>query len=156
MGIEYDGSGFCGWQTQTAGCAVQDRLETACSSIAGVPVNTICAGRTDSGVHALGQIVHFDCDVERPPSAWVRGVNALLPPSIAVTWAQQVSSEFHARFSARARIYRYVLLNDAVRPAADHGRVGWFHAPLDVENMRTAAAQLVGEHDQKEGEKQGE
>lgn len=147
LGIEYDGSGFCGWQTQTAGCAVQDRLETACSSIAGVPVNTICAGRTDSGVHALGQIVHFDCDVERPPSAWVRGVNALLPPSIAVTWAQPVSSDFHARFSARARVYRYVLLNDAVRPASDHGRVGWFHAPLDVENMRAAAAQLVGEHD---------
>ncbi len=147
LGIEYDGSGFCGWQTQTAGCAVQDRLETACSSIAGVPVNTICAGRTDSGVHALGQIVHFDCDVDRPSSAWVRGVNALLPPSIAVTWAQPVSSEFHARFSARARVYRYVLLNDAVRPAADHGRVGWFHAPLNVGCMRTAAAQLVGEHD---------
>lgn len=147
LGIEYDGSAFCGWQTQTAGCAVQDRLETACSSIAGVPVNTICAGRTDSGVHALGQIIHFDCDVERPASAWVRGVNALLPPSIAVIWAQPVSSEFHARFSARARVYRYVLLNEAVRPAADHGRVGWFHAPLDVDSMRAAAAQLVGEHD---------
>ena len=147
LGIEYDGSGFCGWQTQTAGCAVQDRLEAACSSIAGVAVNTICAGRTDSGVHALGQIVHFDCDVERPSSAWVRGVNALLPPSIAVTWAHPVSSEFHARFSARARVYQYVLLNDVVRPAADQGRVGWFHAPLDIGSMRAAAAQLVGEHD---------
>ena len=141
LGIEYDGSGFCGWQTQTAGCAVQDRLETACSSIAGVPVSTICAGRTDSGVHALGQVVHFDCDVDRPSSAWVRGVNALLPPSIAVTWAQPVSDEFHARFSARARVYRYVLLNDAVRPAADSGRAGWFHVPLDVTDMRAAAAE---------------
>lgn len=147
LGIEYDGSGFCGWQTQPAGCGVQDRLEAACASIAGVPVSTICAGRTDAGVHALGQVVHFDCAVERPLSAWVRGVNALLPPAMAVTWAQPVSDEFNARFSARARAYRYVLLNDAVRPAADQGRVGWFHAPLDVERMRAAAAHLVGEHD---------
>ena len=147
LGIEYDGSGFCGWQTQPGGCAVQDRLEAACASIAGVPVSTICAGRTDAGVHALGQVVHFDCDVERPLSAWVRGVNALLPPAMAVTWAQSVDEEFHARFSATARAYRYVLLNDAVRPAADHGRVGWFHAPLDLERMRAAAATLVGEHD---------
>jgi tRNA pseudouridine38-40 synthase len=147
LGIEYDGSGFCGWQTQPAGCAVQDRLEAACASIAGVPVNTICAGRTDAGVHALGQVVHFDCAVERPLSAWVRGVNALLPPSMAVIWAQPVSDEFHARFSARARAYRYVLLNDAVRPAADQGKVGWYHSPLNVAQMRAAAAHLLGEHD---------
>jgi tRNA pseudouridine38-40 synthase len=147
LGIEYDGSGFCGWQTQPAGCAVQDRLEAACSSIAGVPVSTICAGRTDAGVHALGQVVHFDCDIERPLSAWVRGVNAMLPPAMAVTWAQPVSNEFHARFSATSRAYRYVLLNDAVRPAADHGRVGWFHAPLDLVRMRTAVTNLIGEHD---------
>lgn len=147
LGIEYDGSGFCGWQTQPAGCAVQDRLEAACSSIAGVPVSTICAGRTDAGVHALGQVVHFDCDAERPSSAWVRGVNALLPSSMAVTWAQKVADDFHARFSARMRAYRYVLLNDAVRPAADQGRVGWFHSPLDVDSMRMAAVNLLGEHD---------
>lgn len=147
LGIEYDGSGFCGWQTQPAGCAVQDRLELACAGIAGLPVKTVCAGRTDAGVHALGQVVHFDCEVERPLSAWVRGVNALLPPAMAVTWAQPVADDFHARFSARARAYRYVLLNDAVRPAADHGRVGWFHLPLDVAVMRAAAACLVGEHD---------
>lgn len=147
MGIEYDGSGFCGWQTQTAGCAVQDRLEAACASIAGVPVSTICAGRTDAGVHALGQVVHFDCAVERPLTAWVRGVNALLPPAVAVTWAQPVGDDFHARFSARARAYRYVLLNDAVRPASDQGKVGWFHAPLDLARMRAAAAHLLGEHD---------
>jgi len=147
LGIEYDGSGFCGWQTQSAGCAVQDRLEAACSSIAGVPVSTICAGRTDAGVHALGQVVHFDCNVERPLSAWVRGVNALLPPAMAVTWAHPVGDDFHARFGALARVYRYVLLNHAVRPAADHGRVGWFHAPLDVARMRAAAVCLTGEHD---------
>ena len=147
LGIEYDGSGFCGWQTQAAGCAVQDRLEAACSQIAGMPVATVCAGRTDAGVHALGQVVHFDCDIERPLSAWVRGVNALLPPALAVTWAHPVSADFHARFSAQARIYRYVLLNSAVRPAADHGRVGWFHAPLDLVQMRMAAALLTGKHD---------
>ncbi len=147
LGIEYDGSGFCGWQTQPGGCAVQDRLELACAAIAGLPVKTVCAGRTDAGVHALGQVVHFECAVERPVSAWVRGVNALLPPAMAVTWAQPVDDAFHARFSARARVYRYVLLNSPVRPAADHGRVGWFHQTLDVERMREAAALLVGEHD---------
>lgn len=147
LGIEYDGRGFCGWQTQVAGCAVQDRLEAACSAIAGVPVSTICAGRTDAGVHALGQVVHFDCDVERPSSAWVRGVNALLPPEMAVTWVRRVDQDFHARFAARSRSYRYVLLNDAVRPAADHGRVGWYHAPLDMALMRAAAETVLGEHD---------
>lgn len=147
LGIEYDGSGFCGWQTQPGGCAVQDRLEQACAGIAGVPVKTVCAGRTDAGVHALGQVVHFDCTVDRPLTAWVRGVNALLPSSMAVTWAHPVSDDFHARFSAQARCYRYVLLNGPVRPAADHGRVGWFHLPLDVARMRAAAACLVGEHD---------
>lgn len=147
LGVEYNGSGFCGWQTQPAGCAVQDRLEAACSTIAGAPVSTICAGRTDAGVHALGQVVHFNCDVERPLSAWVRGVNALLPPAMAVTWAHPVHDDFHARFSAHSRIYRYVLLNHAVRPGADHGRVGWFHAPLNIAQMRAAAARLVGKHD---------
>lgn len=147
LGIEYDGGGFCGWQTQPGGCAVQDRLEQACAGIAGVPVKTVCAGRTDAGVHALDQVVHFDCAVDRPVSAWVRGVNALLPPGLAVTWAQPVAADFHARFSALSRTYRYVLLNSPVRPAADHGRVGWFHMPLDLERMREAAAGLVGEHD---------
>ncbi|MBM3344180.1 MAG: tRNA pseudouridine(38-40) synthase TruA [Betaproteobacteria bacterium] len=147
LGIEYNGSGFCGWQTQPAGCAVQDHLERAAAQIAGVPVATICAGRTDAGVHALAQVVHFDCDIERPASAWVRGVNALVPPALAVTWARVVADEFHARFAARARHYRYVLLNHAVRPAADYARVGWYHAPLDLEAMRAAAACLLGEHD---------
>ena len=147
LGIEYEGSGFCGWQTQSDGCAVQNRLEAALARIAGVPVATICAGRTDAGVHALAQVVHFDCAVERPESAWVRGVNALLPPAMAVTWATPVADTFNARFSATARHYRYVLLNHAVRPAADHARVGWFHVPLDVAQMRTAVQSLLGEHD---------
>ena len=147
LGVEYDGSGFCGWQTQLDGCAVQDRLQAALTQIAGTPVATICAGRTDAGVHALAQVVHFDCAVERPDSAWVRGVNALMPPALAVTWAQRVPQAFSARFSATARRYRYVLLSHPVRPAADHGRVGWFHAPLDVQRMRAAAVCLLGQHD---------
>jgi len=147
LGIEYDGSAFCGWQTQPAACAVQDRLEAALAQIAGHPVSTICAGRTDAGVHALAQVVHFDTEAARPPSAWVRGANALLPAALAVTWAREVSGEFHARYSAISRCYRYVLLNHPVRPAAVHGRVGWFHAPLSLEAMRRAAHLLVGEHD---------
>jgi len=147
LGVEYDGSRFCGWQTQPEGCAVQDALERALREIAGVPVVTTCAGRTDAGVHALGQVVHFDTDAQRPASAWVRGTNALLPPPLAVTWACDVDEEFHARYSALTRSYRYILLNDAVRPAAGHARVGWFHLPLDLEKMREAARLLVGEHD---------
>jgi tRNA pseudouridine38-40 synthase len=147
LGIEYDGSAFCGWQTQAAGCAVQDRLEVALARVAGAAVATVCAGRTDAGVHALGQVVHFDTAVARPYSAWVRGVNALLPAALAVTWARPVGDEFHARYSARERSYRYVLLNRAVRPASDQGRVGWFHVPLDVERMKSAAQALTGEHD---------
>lgn len=147
LGIEYEGSGFCGWQTQPSGCAVQDRLEAALGQIAGVPVATICAGRTDAGVHALAQVVHFDCDVARPDSAWVRGTNALLPTGLAVVWAKPVAEKFNARFSATARHYRYLLLNHAVRPAADHGRVGWFHGALDLDAMRAAASHLLGEHD---------
>lgn len=147
LGIEYDGSAFCGWQTQPSGCGIQDHLEAALAHIAGARVATVCAGRTDAGVHALEQVVHFDTAARRPTSAWVRGVNASLPAALAVLWAHDVNGEFHARYSALERCYRYVLLNRAVRPAAGHGRVGWFHLPLDVERMREAAAALVGEHD---------
>ena len=147
LGIEYDGSAFRGWQTQSGGCAAQDHLETALGRIAGTRVETICGGRTDAGVHALGQVVHFDTTVERPLNAWVRGANAFLPPALAVTWAHPVGAGFHARYSARSRSYRYLLLNRAVRPAADQHRVGWFHAPLDVDRMREAARHLIGEHD---------
>ncbi len=147
LGLEYDGRAFCGWQTQPSGCAVQDHVERALAGIAGTPVATICAGRTDAGVHALAQVVHFDTDVERPDTAWVRGGNALLPPAVAITWARAVHGDFHARYSALRRSYRYVLLNRSVRPAADAGRVGWFHLSLDEGRMQVAASALIGEHD---------
>ncbi len=147
LGIEYDGSRFLGWQTQPGGGAVQDALEPALSGIASESVSVTCAGRTDRGVHAREQVVHFDTQASRPESAWVRGANALLPGSVAVMWAREVSPEFHARYAARARTYRYVLLNRPVRPALAARYAGWFHAPLDVAAMRDAAARLVGEHD---------
>lgn len=147
LGVEYDGAGFSGWQSQAHGNTVQDVLERALAAIAGQAVRTTCAGRTDTGVHALAQVVHFDSDVLRPATAWVRGVNAHLPPQVAVRWATAVGAEFHARFSACARSYRYLLLNRPVRPAVLHGRVGWYHRPLDVAAMRLAAASLIGEHD---------
>lgn len=147
LGIEYDGSSFSGWQSQTHGNTVQDALERALGQIAAQRTQVICAGRTDAGVHALGQVVHFDTEVERPLNAWVRGTNAFLPASVAVTWAQPVADEFHARFSARSRSYRYILLDRPVRSAVDHGRVGWFHHRLDVAAMAEAAQLLLGEHD---------
>lgn len=147
MGLEYDGSRFCGWQTQPQGCAVQDALERALAQVAASPVTTVCAGRTDAGVHALDQVVHFDTAMERVETAWVRGVNAFLPPACAVKWSHRVADDFHARYSALSRCYRYVLLNHPVRPAADASRVGWFHLPLDLANMQHAARLIVGEHD---------
>jgi tRNA pseudouridine38-40 synthase len=126
---------------------VQDALDSAVSSIAGHPVSTTAAGRTDRGVHARLQVAHFDTVAQRPESAWVRGVNALLPDAVAVLWSREVPDDFHARFSAIARTYRYELLNRPVRAALSAHYVGWFHLPLDVDNMRAAAALLVGEHD---------
>ncbi|MGE5793387.1 MAG: tRNA pseudouridine(38-40) synthase TruA [Bacteroidota bacterium] len=147
LGISYDGGPFAGWQSQPAGNTVQDRLEAALTAIAARPVRLTAAGRTDAGVHATGQVAHFDVDVARPGSAWVRGTNANLPAAIAVQWAAEVDGEFHARYSAASRTYVYVLYNHAVRPAVLAGKVGWFHLPLDVERMRRAAQALVGEHD---------
>ena len=147
LGLEYDGSRFCGWQTQADACAVQDVLQVALSQIAGESLTVASAGRTDAGVHALAQVVHFDTQVQRPESAWVRGVNALLPTSVAVRWARQVTPDFHARFSAQARSYRYLLLNRPTRPGLATSRVGWFHAPLDLESMKQGARLLIGEHD---------
>ncbi len=147
LGIEYDGSRFLGWQTQSGGGAVQDALEPALSTIAGSEILVTCAGRTDRGVHARGQVVHFDTVAERPPSAWVRGVNALLPESVAVLWSAEVPEDFHARYSARSRTYRYVLVNRPVRPALEARHAGWFHAPLDVAAMRSGARHFIGEHD---------
>ncbi len=152
LGLEYDGAPYFGWQSQPDGNTVQDTLQHALSEIAGRQscadaIAVTAAGRTDTGVHAVEQVVHFDTHAERPLSAWVRGVNALLPDSIAVRWAHPVPDEFHARFSAHGRSYRYLLLNRAVRPAIDAGRTGWFHAPLDVDVMQVAAQCLLGEHD---------
>jgi tRNA pseudouridine38-40 synthase len=147
LGIEYDGSGFLGWQTQPGGGTVQDALEPALADIAGGPVSVTAAGRTDRGVHARLQVVHFDTAAIRPASAWVRGVNARLPDSVAVLWSREVDGQFHARYSALSRTYRYELLNRSVRPALEAGRVGWFHLPLEIESMRQAARLLEGEHD---------
>ena len=147
LGIEYDGSRFLGWQTQPRGGTGQDALEAALSGIADAPVAVTCAGRTDRGVHARAQVVHFDTDAQRPDSAWVRGVNAMLPEAMAVLWSRRVAPEFHARYCARSRSYRYVLLNRPVRPALVARYAGWHHAPLEVAAMREAAAQLLGEHD---------
>lgn len=147
LGLEYDGSSFCGWQSQSQNCGVQDALERAIGAIAGETVRVAAAGRTDAGVHALNQVVHFDTWAQRPESAWIRGVNAHLPDGVAINWAQLVSNEFHARFSATARSYDYLLLNRSSRPGMLHGKVGWFHAPLDLEAMRAAAGHLLGEHD---------
>ena len=147
LALEYDGSRFLGWQTQPGGGTVQDALQAALATIAGEPVVVTCAGRTDRGVHALEQVVHFDVAAPRPESAWVRGVNALLPESVAVQWSREVPAEFHARYAARARTYRYVLVNRAVRPVLAARHAGWFHLPLDVAAMRAAARHLRGEHD---------
>jgi tRNA pseudouridine38-40 synthase len=126
---------------------VQDALEPALAAIAGRQITTTAAGRTDRGVHARSQVVHFDTDARRPSSAWVRGVNALLPESVAVLWSHEIADDFHARYSALARTYRYELLNRPVRAALRARHVGWFHLPLEVTKMRDAAAMLVGEHD---------
>jgi tRNA pseudouridine38-40 synthase len=147
LGIEYDGRCFCGWQSQPGGCAVQDALESSLAQICGRFVRVAAAGRTDSGVHASMQVVHFDAPVQRPLEAWVRGVNSKLSPAAAVLWAQPVAPQFHARFSATGRGYTYLLLNRASRPGLAAGRVGWFHRALDVGRMQEASRLLLGVHD---------
>lgn len=145
--LEYDGSGFHGWQSQPSGRTVQDAVEVALSTIAASTIRVVAAGRTDTGVHALYQVLHFDTEAQRPTSAWVRGANALLPDGIAILWASQVPHEFHARYCAVERCYLYILLNHPVRPGLGSGNIGWFHEPLDLESMRSAAQMLVGAHD---------
>lgn len=147
LGVEYDGRAFCGFQSQPSRCGVQDALAQAIGQIAGAPVAVTGAGRTDAGVHATSQVVHFDAPVARPESAWVRGVNALLPRAAAVLWAAPVQADFHARYAAETRHYSYLLQNRAQRVALDAGRVGWYHRPLDLAAMREAAAALAGTHD---------
>ncbi len=147
LGISYLGQAYDGWQSQPSGRTVQDHLEAALSQFAAQPVSTICAGRTDAGVHGLMQVVHFDTAVEREPFSWVRGTNRFLPPDIAVQWAQPVPDEFHSRASAIARRYAYVLLESPVRPSIESGRAGWVFRPLDEVALRDAAARLLGTHD---------
>lgn len=147
LGLEYDGRGFCGWQSQSNGCGIQDRLQSALAILAGHEVAVIAAGRTDTGVHALCQVVHFDTTTSRPVTAWVRGVNAHLPAGVRVLWAQVVDEHFHARFSAYERSYQYFLINRPVAPAVMYGKAGWFHQPLDLAAMQAAASFLLGGHD---------
>jgi tRNA pseudouridine38-40 synthase len=145
--LEYDGRGFCGFQSQPSGCAVQDALERGLGAVTGAPVRVVAAGRTDAGVHATAQIVHFDTEAQRPHAAFVRGVNRYLPSAASVVWATPVAAGFHARFAARRRHYTYLLLDRGARPGLDAGRVGWHHAALDVSAMQAAARCLLGTHD---------
>ncbi len=147
LGIEYDGSGFSGWQLQHATRTVQGEIEAALAQVANHPVRVSCAGRTDTGVHALQQVIHFDSDAERSERSWVLGANANLPDDVSVRWAREVNEEFHARFSAIGRSYRYVIYNAFARPALLRDRVCWRHAPLDEKLMNQACEHLIGEHD---------
>ncbi len=145
--IEYDGTDFAGWQSQTHSASIQDAVQSALSFVAGHPIVAICAGRTDAGVHAVGQVIHFDTHAARTPRAWVLGANTKLAPSIALQWAGEVHLGFHARHKAVRRIYRYVILNRSARSALQRTRTAWIHRPLDAAAMHAAAQALVGEHD---------
>jgi tRNA pseudouridine38-40 synthase len=145
--VEYDGTEFAGWQSQEHSVSIQDAVQAAISFVAGEPVVAICAGRTDSGVHATGQVIHFDTSAIRTPRAWVLGANTRLPPTIALQWAAEVSAGFHARHKAIRRIYRYCILNRSARSALQRTRTAWIHRPLDAAAMHAAAQVLIGEHD---------
>ncbi|MDJ0793965.1 MAG: tRNA pseudouridine(38-40) synthase TruA [Woeseiaceae bacterium] len=147
LGIEYDGTSYNGWQRQKSGLGVQQRLEEALSLVANEPIDVICAGRTDTGVHASGQVVHFDTTAERSDRGWLLGANSNLPDDISVTWVHRVDDEFHARFSATGRSYRYQILNRLQRSALHRQRAWWVHQPLNEALMNEAAQRLVGEHD---------
>lgn len=147
LGIEYDGTGYAGWQKLGHAASVQAALEAAISTVAAHPVEVVCAGRTDSGVHARCQVAHFDSDAVRSDYGWTMGANANLPPDVSVLWARQVPEEFSARFSARARRYRYRLLNRKPRPALEARYIAWEKFPLDAQKMHEAAQALIGEQD---------
>lgn len=147
IGIEYDGTAYNGWQRQNNGDGVQERVEKALSLVANEEIAITCAGRTDTGVHASGQVAHFDTGSERSDRGWVLGANSNLPDDIAVTWARPVDDEFHARFSASSRSYRYLILNRPVRSALERHRAWWVYQPLDASLMHEASQALLGKHD---------
>ena len=147
LGVEYDGSDFAGWQWQPGRRTVQSELEVALSRVANYPVSIVCAGRTDAGVHATAQIIHFDTEVYRKPYSWMMGCNSMLPADVRITWVRAVTEDFHARTSAIARHYRYVILNRAMRSALHRKQVTWVSAALNIEPMQQAANVLVGHHD---------
>jgi len=147
LGLEYDGTDFHGWQTQPSGNTIQDHLEAALADFVGSPVETVSAGRTDAGVHASGQVVHFETAIDRPLWNWVRGVNAFLPAAIRVRWAHPVPDDFHARFSARSRAYTYSIYNHPIDSPLRARFATWVFQPLDVAAMQAGADCLLGEHD---------
>ena len=147
LGVEYDGTEFCGWQSQDGSRTVQDEVQKAISYVANEPLQVVCAGRTDSGVHAFGQVVHFDTDVIRSERSWVLGCNSNLPGDININWVMETSADFHARFGALSRRYRYVILNRSTRSAIQRHRVCWHHQALDEKRMSQAARYFIGEHD---------
>ncbi|WP_318456181.1 tRNA pseudouridine(38-40) synthase TruA [Photobacterium leiognathi] len=147
LGVEYDGAKYYGWQRQRDVDSVQERLEKALSKVANQPIEVFCAGRTDAGVHGTGQVVHFDVNIDRKMVAWTMGANANLPKDIAVRWATEVSEDFHARFTATARRYRYIIFNNALRPAILGTGVSHYHGYLDEKKMHEAGQYLLGEND---------
>ncbi len=147
LGISYNGRAYQGWQSQRSGQTLQDHLEKALGQLAAQRISTLCSGRTDAGVHALMQVVHFDTSAVRREVSWIRGTNTLLPRDISVEWAREVPDAFHCRASALSRRYAYVIYQSPVRPSVDTGRVGWVMAPLDLDRMRAGAQHLLGEHD---------
>jgi len=146
-GLEYDGRAYSGWQFQPGLTTVQDALQAALGRVADAPIDCICAGRTDAGVHALAQVVHFDSDAARSERAWRLGANTYLPPDVSVVWTREVAAHFHARYSALSRSYCYLISNRDSRPGLDTGRVTWERRPLDAPRMHAAAQVLLGEHD---------
>jgi tRNA pseudouridine38-40 synthase len=147
VGIEYDGSAYAGWQSQPTVASVQQVTELALGRIAAAPVALVCAGRTDAGVHAAGQVAHFDTEAVRSTHSWLRGANSELPRDVSLTFAHPVPEHFHARYSAEARSYRYLILNRSARSALHAQRAAWIHRPLEAQRMQEAARGLLGEHD---------
>lgn len=147
LGVEYDGSQYHGWQAQTGLHTVQQSVENALSKIADNHIEVVCAGRTDTGVHATNQVIHFDCDKERSIRSWIHGANSFLPKDICIKWGKEMNNDFHARYSATSRRYRYVIYNSSIRPALLRSNVTWHYRPLDYRVMHEGAQQLIGEKD---------